>query len=384
MKKDMGIYIHIPFCKAKCYYCDFVSFSNKDNLQNEYVEVLLKEIENVNLSRYNIKTIYIGGGTPSILDSIKITKIIEKIIPYATSDAEITIEMNPGTVNKEKLKDYKKAGINRLSIGLQSTEDKRLKEIGRIHNFNDFLETYSEARKLNFNNINIDLMLGLPNQTIETLEKTVKEVINLNPEHISIYSLIVEENTKIYDMINTGKMKLPDEEIERKMYWKVKEMLEKAGYIHYEISNFAKENYKSKHNSDCWEQKEYIGLGAAAHSYIDGKRYSNTTCIEEYIKNINNHSFEQNITIHECQTQFEKEKEYMILGLRKLAGINVNEFKNKFSESPEILFKQELDKLTHDKLLEISQGHIKLTNKRTRFSKYRMGRICLMIKQGGI
>lgn len=362
MKKNIGLYIHIPFCMSKCYYCDFVSFANKNELIESYVNAVIKEIKHADLSRYNISTVYIGGGTPSIIDSKYIVKILNEIKQYL-DNAEITIEVNPGTVNNEKLADYKNIGINRLSIGLQSTENSLLKQIGRIHRYEDFLEVYKTARSLGFENINVDLMLGLPNQTLELLKTSVKKVTHLNPEHISIYSLILEENTKLYDLVNEGKLKLPDEELERKMYWKVKNMLEENGYIHYEISNFAKKKYSSRHNSDCWEQKEYIGIGLAAHSYLEGIRFSNTECIEDYIENINNDNFEQNITIHEKQTKEEKQKEYMLLGLRKIEGVSIKEFKSKFGENPIFLYKQELNRLIENDLLEIDGDYIRLTNK---------------------
>lgn len=256
--KEIGIYIHIPFCKSKCGYCDFVSFANKEEIIENYVDAVIKEIEYMELSNYVISTVYIGGGTPSVIDSKYIENILNKVKQNTVENTEITIEINPGTVNREKLENYKNMGINRLSIGLQSTEDGLLKEIGRIHIYEDFLNAYKNARNLSFDNINIDLMLGLPNQTLEMLEKSVQKIIELNPEHISVYSLILEIGTGLYDMVNEGKLELPNEELERKMYWRVKEMLEESGYIHYEISNFAKEAYMSKHNSDCWEQKEYI------------------------------------------------------------------------------------------------------------------------------
>lgn len=257
-KKSIGIYIHIPFCKAKCYYCDFVSVANKKELYEEYVQAVIKEIRSKDISKYSIDTIYIGGGTPSILDSKSISNILKEIIPYAEKEAEITIEVNPGTADKEKLKEYKNAGINRLSIGLQSTKNDLLKQIGRIHTYEEFLKIYKTARKIGFKNINVDLMLGLPNQSIEMLNDSLEEIIKINPEHVSVYSLILEENTKLFEEVNKGELELPSEELERKMYWKVKNKLEENGYIHYEISNFSKEGYKSRHNSDCWEQKEYM------------------------------------------------------------------------------------------------------------------------------
>ena len=379
--REIGLYVHIPFCKSKCYYCDFISFANKEKFQEKYTEAVIKEIKHVDLSKYNINTIYIGGGTPSILDSKYIVKIINEIenaepdnnnlrdgidnVGAISSSLfkEITIEVNPGTVDKEKLKAYIDAGINRLSIGLQSTDNNILKEIGRKHEYEDFLNTYEIAREVGFENINVDLMLGLPNQSLEALEESVRNVINLNPEHISIYSLILEEGTKLYDMVSTGKLDLPSEELEREMYWKTKKMLEGSGYIHYEISNFAKEGYKSRHNSDCWEQKEYIGIGAAAHSYFNDTRYSNTENLEEYIENINNNEFDKNLTIHEKQKIEDKQKEYMLLGLRKIEGISIKEFKNKFGQNPIFLYHKELDKLVKEELLEIDGDYIKLTDK---------------------
>ena len=363
MKKDIGLYIHIPFCKKKCNYCDFVSFSDKDSLIEKYKEAIIKEIKNKDLSKYKINTIYIGGGTPSILDSKCISDIINEVKEYISDNAEITIEINPGTADEEKLKKYKEIGINRLSIGLQSTDNEILKEIGRIHTFEEFLKIYSLARKLGFSNINVDLMLGLPSQTIEILEESVRKIIKLNPEHISIYSLILEENTKMWDMVNKGILKLPSEDIERKMYWKVKNMLENNGYIHYEISNFAKKGYESRHNSDCWEQKEYIGVGLAAHSYLNQIRFSNTSNLEEYINNINSGDFDKNITINETQTDEDTKKEYMLLGLRKIDGVSISKYKNKFGENPVFSYRQELEKLVKENLLEIDGDNIKLTNK---------------------
>ena len=363
MKKDIGLYIHMPFCKAKCYYCDFISYANKEKLIKEYVEALIKEMKHINLSKYSIQTVYIGGGTPSLIDSESISKIMDNVRPFVADNAEITIEINPGTANKEKLKKYKEIGINRLSIGLQSADNELLSEIGRIHKYEDFLNVYNEARNIGFRNINVDLMLGLPNQDLKKLEESVKEVITLSPEHISIYSLILEENTKLYDMLMNEELKLPDEAIERKMYWNVKKMLENEGYIHYEISNFAKEGYKSRHNSDCWEQKEYIGIGVSSHSYLNNKRYSNSESVEAYIKNINNNDFDKNITIHEEQTKEDKQKEYMILGLRKINGVNITKFKNKFGENPIFLYRQELNKLVQEELIEIYDNNIKPTDK---------------------
>lgn len=373
-EKELGIYIHIPFCKQKCYYCDFVSFSNKEGYIEKYVETVKREIDSYDLSNYNITTIYIGGGTPSRIPSEKIQEILEKIkqkIPENQTkweDIEITIELNPGTVDEEKIKKYKEIGINRLSIGLQSTNNKLLKEIGRIHTFEDFKNTYNLVKKVGFENINVDLMIGLPNQTISDVKESLNEIIKLNPTHVSVYSLIVEENTKMEQLINNKELQLPDEELERQMYWYVKNILELNGYNHYEISNFAKKGKESKHNLNCWEQKEYIGLGLAAYSYLNGVRYGNTSNIEEYInvQDFYNRSEleESDIRIvDEVQTLEDKRKEYMLLGLRKIEGVSIQKFKEKFVENPIFLFRKELEKLVNEELIAIDGDCIRLTNK---------------------
>ena len=362
-KNEIGIYVHIPFCKKKCDYCDFISYCNKDNLIEKYVEAMKKEIESQNI-KPEITTIYIGGGTPSYIDSKYIIQIMNKIKEKNVSpNAEITIEVNPGTVTMEKLEDYRSCGINRISIGLQSTNNTLLKEIGRIHDFKQFLETYKMAKKVGFKNINVDLMLGLPNQRIKDLKESLEQILKLKPKHISVYSLIVEDGTPIANKIEKGELQLPDEELERNMYWFVKNTLELNGYKHYEISNFAKKGYESKHNLNCWNQKEYIGIGVAAHSYRDITRYSNTENIEEYIKNVNNEEFNKNKIIHEVQKEDDAKKEFMLLGLRKIDGIKISDFKNKFGDNPIYLYRNELKKLIDEKLLIIDNNDIRLSNK---------------------
>lgn len=361
--KEIGVYVHIPFCKQKCYYCDFISYCNKDNLIDDYVKAVKKEIRMQNIQS-QITTVYIGGGTPSYIDSKYIVEIIEEIKKKNISKRpEITIEVNPGTVTKEKLKNYKKCGINRLSIGLQSAQDEILKEIGRIHNFEQFLETYQMARKVGFKNINVDLILGIPNQRIKDLKNSLEKIIELQPEHISVYSLIVEDGTPIVNKIEKGELELPDEDTERNMYWYVKNTLELNGYIHYEISNFAKKGRESKHNKNCWNQNQYFGFGVAAHSYRDITRYSNTEKIEEYIKNVMTERLDRNRIIHEIQKEYDAEKEYMLLGLRKIEGINISEFKLKFGDNPIYLFRNELKKLTDEGLIIVDEDYIRLTNK---------------------
>ena len=361
-----GIYIHIPFCVKKCSYCDFVSFCSDEKTWEQYTNAVVCEIENKKIENpKKVTTIYIGGGTPSLVPENYIVKIINTVKSRfkIEESAEITIEVNPGTVTEKKLVAYKNVGINRISIGLQSAEDRILKLIGRIHNYQTFLSTYNLTRNIGFENINVDLMLAIPTQTKGELLNTLNKVIELKPNHISLYSLIVEENTEIKKALEVGKLEYVDEKVEREMYWKTKRILEKNGYFHYEISNFAKRGFESKHNMDCWNQEEYIGFGIAAHSYINNKRFSNISNLEEYIKNINEENFEKNIELHESQTKQDKMKEYMIIGLRKIDGISISEFERRFRISPLFYFRFEIDKLVKENLLEVDLDYIKLTKK---------------------
>ncbi len=362
-KTNLGIYIHIPFCKQKCYYCDFISFANKQEKQQEYINAVKSEIDTYQLEKYNVTTIYIGGGTPSYIESKYIVELIEKLKNKLKNnitkfeEIEITIEVNPGTVTKEKLQDFKSCGINRLSIGLQTTNNNLLKQIGRIHTYEEFLDTYNCAKQVGFENINVDLMLGLPNQTIKDLKDSLEKVIKLGATHISVYSLIVEEGTVISKLLDEEKIQLPSEETEREMYWYVKNTLELNGYKHYEISNFAKESKESKHNVNCWKQEEYIGLGVAAHSYLNDTRFSNGNNIENYINNVDNKEVE------EVQTLEDKQNEFMLLGLRMLDGVDIAMFKQKFGQNPIYLYRDSLSELVEEGLVVVDLNHIRLTNK---------------------
>lgn len=362
----IGIYVHIPFCKQKCLYCDFISYSNKQDCIEKYIERLKKEIDDVSskidVNSNIVNTIYIGGGTPSYINERYISEILEKIKTkfIIEENVEITLEVNPGTANKEKLEYYKKIGINRLSIGLQSTNDRILKLLGRIHNYEEFTNVYYEARNAGFKNINIDLIIGVPTQTIEDVKDSISKILNLNPEHISVYSLIVEENTPLEEKISKGELFLPKEELEREMYWYTKNELQNNGYKHYEISNFSKVGKESKHNMNCWTQERYLGFGVAAHSYFDNQRYSNTDSLEQYI---NEEEIYKIRTVNEIQNLEDKEKEYMLLGLRKIEGINISEFKQKFIDNPIYLYRNEIDKLVKEELIEVDLDYIKLTKK---------------------
>lgn len=370
--KELGIYIHIPFCKQKCKYCDFISYSNKEEKIKEYIKALQKEIQ-IKLKKYQkeylVDTIYLGGGTPSYIEPEKIEDIIKTVknIIQMKENVEITIEVNPGTVTKRKLEIYKNVGINRLSIGLQTTNHERLKQIGRIHTYEMFLETYQMAKEVGFTNINVDLMIGLPKQRLKEIETDLENILLLQPNHISIYSLIVEEGTVLEKELREGKLILPEEDLEREMYWKVKEILEKNEYEHYEISNFAKKGYQSKHNWNCWNQKEYLGFGIAAHSYMNNIRYSNIDNLQEYIEQMQCAEKIEDLKkieqIQEVQNKEEKQKEYMLLGLRKLKGISIQEFKKIFLENPIYLYRKELDKLVKEELIEVDLDSIRLSNR---------------------
>ena len=361
-----GVYVHIPFCKQKCKYCDFISFASYKEKYKEYVECLINEIRNKKIENPKlVNTIYIGGGTPSILDSEDIINILEAIRNRfkIDTDCEITIEINPGTATKEKLEDYKNAGINRLSIGLQSTSDRILKLIGRIHSYEEFLNTYNLAKEVGFENVNVDLMLAIPTQTESELIDSVQKVIDLKPNHISLYSLILEEGTELEKLISAGKYELLSEELERKMYWETKKLLELNDYKHYEISNFSKKGFESKHNRDCWNQEEYIGFGLAAHSYYNEMRFANIDSLEVYINNIKNNNFEKNIDINEIQDKPAKMREFMLIGLRQIDGVKISDFERKFRINPLFYFRFEISRLTDEDLIEVDLDNIKLTEK---------------------
>ena len=383
--KDIGLYIHIPFCKKKCNYCDFVSFANSEEKIEEYINCLICEIkevaENVKFQfqqkkgdLVNVRSIYLGGGTPSYIDSKYIKQILNTIrnsydfvmaglIDKQEQFPEITIEINPGTVTEEKLKDYKNSGVNRISIGMQATQDRLLTQLGRIHSYQEFEMTYHLARKVGFENINIDFMFGLPNQTLDDVKESLQKIKILNPEHVSVYSLIVEDGTTLSKQIEEGIMKLPDERLERTMYWTIKNFLEENGYKHYEISNFAMPNKESRHNLDCWNQKEYFGFGVAAHSYVDNVRFSNITDLNSYIENYKHNEPEKNFVFHEKENYLDTMKEYLLLGFRKIKGVSKRDFENKFQLPIESIFKLELEELRGKDLILENEDFYYLSDK---------------------
>jgi len=340
-----SLYVHIPFCKQKCLYCDFNSYSGKEKLIDSYCEALKKELQSY--SFHEFQTVYFGGGTPSIIPAEK----IEEILKLVTCKGEITLELNPGTITEEKLIKYKNAGINRLSIGLQATQDSILKEIGRIHTLKEFEQAFQMARKVGFDNINVDLMFGLPDQTLKDVKESVDYLIKLNPEHISCYSLILHE--PIFQ-------NLPDDKEEREMYYLIQKRLKEVGYEQYEVSNFAKNGKESKHNLCYWNQEEYLGIGAGASSYINNKRYTNENKIETYIEKINQNEIWY--TIEEEQDFETKIREYMILRLRLLKGVSKEAVYQKFGVDVLIYFKKEIEKMKKLHLLEVVEETIKISS----------------------
>lgn len=309
-----ALYIHIPFCKKKCDYCDFLSFQIEKDMEERYMKYLLKELSMY--SDYTYDTIYIGGGTPSIIEPKSIKTLLENI--KIKTNSEITIEINPKTVDIEKLKQYRQMGINRLSIGIQSFNNKKLNVLGRIHSVFEGKEAYYNARKAGFDNISLDLMFSTPDETIEELKNDLKELLSLEPQHFSIYSLIWEEGTIFYEKLKQGVFQITDNDLEGEMYNLIIEEAKKHNYGHYEISNFSKKEYQSKHNIKYWENKNYVGIGLGASGYIDDERYTNKSTFEEYYKNIDNKIFPREHI--EIINKEEKEKYRAILNLRLLTN----------------------------------------------------------------
>ncbi len=287
----LGLYIHIPFCVKKCDYCDFLSAPATEEMKGRYVDALITEIKSCSsyYSNYEVQTLFFGGGTPSCLEAVQIEKIMKALsdnFRLNKEEMEASIEINPGTITEEKLKAYKKAGINRLSFGLQSVNDAELRKLGRIHTYEQFKENYLLARTLGFTNINVDLMSALPEQTLNSWENTLRTILALEPEHISAYSLIVEEGTRFYDRYSEGSadyILLPDEDTDRGMYHRTKELLKDHGYERYEISNYAKKGFECRHNSSYWVGTDYLGLGLGASSLIEGVRFSKEDNLKQYI-----------------------------------------------------------------------------------------------------
>lgn len=399
-RKELELYVHIPFCMKKCLYCDFLSAPADEETQREYVEALLREIRffGERSSDYVVSTIYIGGGTPSWLDEALMAKIMEEITHrfLLAKDAEITIECNPGTVTERKFQTYKKIGINRLSIGLQSVNEKELQLLGRVHTFDQFLKTYELARKKGFTNINVDLMSSLPGQTPKTFANTLQQVIRLHPEHISAYSLIIEKGTPFYETYKFDAVKqragmqtefLPTEDEEYEIGKLTQVVLEKAGYHRYEVSNYAREGYACRHNIGYWRRTNYLGMGLGAASLLENIRYTNTSDLYRYIEesvDIKNvmvpvtlanqttvsvpaTNLSDTVDVIERNAQME---EFMFLGLRMTQGVLREDFERAFGMTIESVYGEVLQTLLQEGLLEKSEGRIFLTDRGMDLNSY--------------
>lgn len=365
MEKVCSIYVHIPFCKSRCYYCDFTSFANCDYRIKDYIKCLKKEIllYKDKLSEYTIKTIFIGGGTPSYIDARYIVDVMDTIYSCCSVDysAEITIEANPGTLDVEKLKAYRDANINRLSMGVQSTNDYVLRGLGRIHTYQDFVDNFNLARRVGFSNISVDVMFGVPRQSFSVWKDTLEDIVKLSPEHVSAYSLSIEEGTKFGDMYKEGKISYVDDEEDRRMYHYAIDFLYKHGYCQYEISNFARSGYFSRHNQVYWRNESYVGVGLGAHSYFGGVRYNNVYDMSKYISLIgNNVSASENIEVISSKRDI---SDYMILGLRLTKGVNIMEFRKRYNQDVMLLFGDRIRKLCKEGLVVCEDDTIMLTNK---------------------
>ena len=355
--RELELYVHIPFCVRKCNYCDFLSAPCDVTTKARYVNALCQEIlaSGSLLQEYKVTSIFFGGGTPSLLSKEQISEVMQaiKAVARLTNTCEITIECNPGTLQKDLLETYYNLGINRLSFGLQSTNKEELRTLGRIHTYEQFVKNYKLARACGFTNINVDLMSALPNQTLESYEETLDQIIDLQPEHISAYSLIIEEHTefwKVYGDEGPKKADIPSVELDRVMYERSRQILSQAGYERYEISNYAKPSYECKHNMGYWNRTEYLGFGLGASSHYQNQRFSNVIDLEAYIsKRTNNQS-----TWVDLQQLSKKEamEEFMFLGLRLCQGVSKQQFMENFQVSMDEIYGTVIKKFITEHILQ--------------------------------
>lgn len=381
--KNLELYVHIPFCFKKCTYCDFLSFSCDEKTQLAYADALIREIEvyGPQMQDYFVSTIFVGGGTPTWLDEDKMVEILDAIYTYfnVSSDAEITMECNPGTVTMTKLEKYRKAGVNRLSIGLQSADDEELQILGRIHTFEKFVKTYEMARNAGFANINVDLMSGIPYQNAEKFLHTLQKVVRLKPNHISAYSLIIEKGTPFYEkykfdlvLQEAGKPTevLPTEDEVYRITKLTQQYLAQAGYEQYEISNFAQPGFECMHNIGYWTRENYLGLGLGAASLLNNVRYTNTSDLHAYM--------EGELRVEELPISRKAQmEEFMFLGLRMNQGVTRQQFQDVFGIPIEGIYRDALEHLKAEDLLEIQAGRIALTEKGQDLSNYALAQFLL-------
>ena len=392
-KDGLSLYINIPFCVKKCLYCDFLSFDtsnfkgNAATKRQEYVKALLNELaawEEIS-DKYNkeiyLKTVFIGGGTPTCLEPQLLLKIAQAIKKYTDKNTEFTIEANPGTITDSHIEVFKKAGINRVSLGLQSAQDNELEKLGRIHTSGEFLDSYKKLKEAGFNNINIDIMAGIPEQTLKSYKDTLEKVLALNPQHISVYSLIIEPGTEFYRMQEQGKLNIADEDTDRDMYSMAKEMLGKHGYNRYEISNYSKKGMECRHNITYWTGGNYLGTGPGASSYIDGTRFTGTSDYNKYINIFKNRALQgmaegqvkENTGSSPEKLSLKKQmEEFMFLGLRMCKGVLKSGFEDKFGISMDKVYGDVIKYFLQTGLMaeDVSNGRVYLTDRGIDISNY--------------
>lgn len=382
-KKELELYVHIPFCVRKCAYCDFLSAPADTQERTLYIDALTEEIRarKNDFTAYRVSTIFLGGGTPSILegdDSARIFRALQENFDIS-DDAEITMEVNPGTVTEEKAASWRKSGVNRLSIGLQSADDRELKMLGRIHTYREFLDTWKIVREAGFENVNVDLISAIPGQNLRSWSETLRKAADLGPEHISAYSLIVEEGTPFYERYGDGSGEdedkgnhlppLPDEDTEREIYKATEKILAEYGYHRYEISNYSKTGYECRHNLGYWERKEYLGLGLGASSLLSECRFHNTADMGKYLRLYENAGTDICEDIEHLSVEDQME-EFMFLGLRKTVGISVDDFRKAFGKEIREVYGEQMRKLEEQRLIEYSGNRVRLTERGTDISNY--------------
>ncbi|CAH2214137.1 radical SAM family heme chaperone HemW [Tepidibacter aestuarii] len=361
---ERGLYVHVPFCIKKCNYCDFNSFKLNYEDKKNYIKSIITEMKlySKQFDKDCFSTVFIGGGTPSILENEELKLLIDNIHSNfnISDDAEISIEANPGTLTKEKLNTLYLSGVNRLSMGLQSSDKKHLASLGRIHSYEEFKENFEIARKIGFENINVDLMFSLPDQTFDQWKQTLKDVIALNPSHISAYSLIIEDETVFGTLYDEGKLELLDEELDLKMYYYTRDYLKENGYNQYEISNYAKDKKECKHNILYWKCGQYLGLGPGSHSYLNKERFSNYKDIKTYCEKLKD--FELPIEHVEKLDKQDMIEEKIFMGLRMNEGIDLKKFNKEFEVDFMKMYKTEMESLKNKNLVRLVGSRLCLTN----------------------
>lgn len=376
----LELYFHIPFCVRKCYYCDFLSAPADESVRDAYMEALLRETAERagEYSDYTVVSVFIGGGTPSVVKARQLAELLDCMRRHyrVSPEAEITVEVNPGTVDGEKLGKYREAGINRLSIGLQSGNDRELAAMGRIHTAAQFADTYRAAVEAGFTNINVDVMSALPGQTLESYRATLYGILDLKPRpgHISAYSLILEEGTRFYELAREGRLELPDEDTDRLMYRETGRILGEAGYERYEISNYARPGFSCRHNCGYWNRRDYVGFGIGAASLVNNVRFRNGEDLRRYLERPL--ECREDVQVLSIGEQME---EFMFLGLRLTEGVDVREFRKAFDRTPEEVYGEVLQRNREDGLLEYREGgnRLALTEKGLDLSNYVMAQFLL-------